>query len=924
MPTTSASRDFLVSTRVNPPPLRAGRMARAELLGRIDAAQTKLTLLVAPAGYGKTTLLTQWARQRDEPVAWVSLSSDESILPSFVDYLLAAIETVDRDLVESTRRRTAATESADARSVFTALLSELAMNTVAWTLVLDDYHLIANDEIDHWVGQLIDYTPPGCRIVIASRTEPALRLARLHVRQELTRLDANDLRVTAAEVPELLVRYGIEASPSECLALNEHTNGWMAALHLAAINATEYSLESVIESLRDFSGDVHMLSDYLLQEVLNQQHFEMRQFLLRSSILDRFTASTCRAVTRYRRAGQLLDLAVRRNLFVVQLDKDGGWYQYHRLFGDFLRRRLELEAQPGMVASLNQAASTWFEQQGLIGEAISYATRSGDWSRASTMISGVATRLLVQQREGDLLAWLESFPPAVLHAEPNLSSISAYALARRGYPTEASRLLVAAEQRWQAAEHANGLAVVSFVRGAMARFRDDDAGLIANGIEAIARATGEQAHYVDGRLTGITPRLLRLEGTWVGRIDQMLSYAHVAMGLRLQGRVDEAAELYRGIEDAFVASGVALADTYYTPEAGAIRLAQGHLRQAEELCRSFLRQGTRGLASERMYACALLGEMLREWNRLAEAEELIREGIDLSGRFETPVVLPQLYGALARTMLSMGKTAPALEAIDHLANAAVMIQNTRQARNAAALRVRIALASGEIESARRWMAARGSDAANTPERATVHELLVYARSLVAHSEADRALELLTRMGADAERDGRGHDLVQIDMLRSLVHLDLFELDPATAVLQRTLEQTEPEGYVRVFLDEGLPMYRLLTLARNRGVEVDSIERILSAAGQELVDLDRVVPPGPLKPITEDERDLLRRLSVGLTIIDLGNELSLPLETVKRNLSKLYEKLGASSRTDAVDRARKLGLLSTGVTTRTTTTGEIAR
>jgi LuxR family transcriptional regulator, maltose regulon positive regulatory protein len=923
MLTTPASRDLLVSTKVNPPPLRAGRIARAELIGRIDAAQTKLTLLVAPAGFGKTTLLTQWVRQRDESVAWLSLSSDDSILPTFVDYLMAAIGTVDRDLVEATRRRTAATESADARSVFSALMSELSTSTASWTLILDDYHVIANDEIDQWVGQLIEYTPPGCRIVIASRTEPALRLARLYVRQELTRLDADDLRVTAAEVPELLVRYGIEASPSECLALNEHTNGWLAALHLAAINATEYSLESVIESLRDFSGDVHMLSDYLLQEVLNQQHVEMREFLLRSSILDRFTVSTCRAVTRYRRASELLELAVRRNLFVVQLDKDGGWYQYHRLFGDFLRRRLEVEAQPGLVASLNQAASTWFEQQGLIGEAISYSTRSSDWPRASAMISGLATKLLVQQREGDLLAWLESFPPAALHAEPNLSSISAYALARRGYPSEAARLIGAAEQRWQAAGHTNGLAAVSFVRGAMARFREDDAGLIANGVDSISKATGEPAADLAGHLSGITPRLLRLDDTWLGRIDQMLSYAHIAMGLRLQGRVDEAAELYGGIEDAFVASGVAFADTYYTPEAGSIRLAQGRLRQAEDLCRSFLRQGTRGLASERMYACALLAEVLREWNRLAEAEELIREGIDLSGRFETPVVLPLLYGALARTKLSKGKTTAALEAIDLLSNAATTVQNTRQARNAAALRVRIALASGELESARRWMAARGSDAANTPERATVQELLVYARSLIAHSEADDALSLLTRMTEYAERDGRGYDLVQIEVLRSLAYLDLFEIDRATAVLQRALELAEPEGYVRVFLDEGLPMYRLLTIAQDRGVQADSIERILSAAGQEFVDLDRAVRPEPVRPITEHEIDLLRRLSVGLTLVELGNALSLPLDTVKRELSRLYEKLRVASRTEAVDMARKLGLVPTGVIAGTSMAGEIA-
>jgi LuxR family maltose regulon positive regulatory protein len=234
------------------------------------------------------------------------------------------------------------------------------------------------------------------------------------------------------------------------------------------------------------------------------------------------------------------------------------------------------------------------------------------------------------------------------------------------------------------------------------------------------------------------------------------------------------------------------------------------------------------------------------------------------------------------------------------------------------------LALGELEPARRWMAARGSDAANDPVRATVYELLVYGRSLVAHSEAEQALSLLTRMGEDADRDGRGHDMVQIEVLRSLVHLDLFELDRATAVLQRALELAEPHGYVRVFLDEGLPMYRLLTLAHQQGVQVHAIERILSAAGQELVDLDRADGPDPAWPISDHEIDLLRRLSVGLALSDLGNELRLPLESVKRDLSRLFEKLRAASRTEAVDRARKLGLVSTGVSTWTSTgreTGE---
>ncbi|HEX5165255.1 MAG TPA: AAA family ATPase, partial [Thermomicrobiales bacterium] len=739
MLTTLESRQLLVQTRIHPPLLRAQRISRTRLIERLNAAVTRLTLIVSPAGYGKTTLLTQWARQREEPVAWLTLGADDNVLSVFLNYLLATIGEVDHDLADAVSHLGTGDDPGDAKSVFAAILSQLSAHTEPWILILDDYHVITNNEIDQCVTQLIEGTPPECRIIIASRSEPALPLAQLHVRQELTRLNANDLRVTSAELPELLSSYGIVASASESLALNEQTNGWIAALHLAAIHATEYSLESVIRSLRSFDGDVLMLGDYLLQEVLNQQHFEMREFLLRSSILDRFTAQTCRTVTRLRRAGQLLDLAVRRNLFVVLLDQEGGWYHYHHLFGDFLRRQLELEEEPATIASLNQAASEWFEQQGLIGEAITYATRAGEWQRAATLISGLATKLLVQQREGDLLAWLQSFPPAVISSDPNLSTISAYVLARRGEPGEAGSLLVAAEQRWRAAGSMDGLATVYFVRGAMARFREDATGLMSNAVQAIAEATGEQALDAEGRLAGIRPRLLYLQGTWLGRIGQMLSYAHLAMGLRHLGRVSEAAALYDGIEEAFVASGTALTDTYYTPEAAAIRLAQGRLRQAEQLCRSFLELGTRGLASERMYGCAILGDLLREWNRLDEAEALLREGITLAERFETPVYLPHLHGALARTLWAAGRTTAALDSLDALAVAARKIQNTHQIHTTAALRVRFALGAGDLEPARQWMATRGSDAAAAPERATVDELLVYARTQMASGEMERVL-----------------------------------------------------------------------------------------------------------------------------------------------------------------------------------------
>lgn len=907
MAVTPALYSLVLPTRLHPPRLRANRIARARLLTKLDIAQTKLTLLVAPAGFGKTTLLNQWVRRRSEPVAWLTLSPDDNALTIFLFALLSAIQHLDRDVVDVTMQQRMGPHAGEIEAVFAHLLNDPATFKTPWTLVLDDYHVIDNAQVDHVVRQLLEHTPNTFRIVIASRTAPRLPVARLRVHEELTYLNADELRVSAAELPSLIAEYGIAASAAEQRALIEHTNGWIVALHLAAITANAQPLGEVIRSLAGFNGDFDLLGDFLLQEVLDQQPPEVRRFLLQTAILERFTEAACRAVTGSAGAAQLLEQVQRRKLFLAPLDELGEWFHYHHLFRDFLLRRLLLEVEPEDVVALHAAAGAWFEQQGLVGEAINHTIKAEEWARAAALISRLATSRFLQHGESDLLVWLLSFPTTVLHADANLSSLTAYTLIRLGRGTEAEPLLAAAEQQWRAAGNAYGLALIGVVRGALARFRDDDAALITHAVDAIAHATGEAALDAEGRLATLTPRLIRLEGTWLGSVGQQLSYAHLTMGLRLQGRLAEAAGLYDQIEGAFNADGQALTDTYYAPEAANIYLAQGLLLQVESTCSAFLQHD--GLASERMLGMALLGEVLREWNRLPAGEQVVREALALAARFEAPVFLPLLYNTLARIRWSSGDDEAALASLDAADEAAAALGNIRRAREATALRVRIALAGGDLAPALRWAAYRGFEGANVPTRTTLPELLVYARLLMAQDEPAGAAALLSDLGTAAAGDRRQHDLVHIEVLQSMAYFDLGDRDLALAELQKVLALAAPEGYVRAFLDEGTPMRRLLRIARRRFVQLPYVQRLLDEEGEDLRKAARIVHPALIESITAREHRVLQLLHVGLTNRELGEELGIALPTVKRHVANLYGKLGASSRSEALQKAYGLGLLS---------------
>lgn len=901
--------DDLLPGKLHPPRPRVQGIARPRLLTRLDASTATVTLVVAPAGAGKTTLLARWALDRAHAVAWLSLSPRDDSLTRFAVYVVAALTTVDAGLADRVRRRVLASDEPEAWALPAAVLNEVARSDGGWVLVLDDYHTITQPEIHAFMADLLEVLPEGGRLVIASRSEPPLALARRQVSGDLTLLDHRDLAATASECAELFGQHGIALTDEQRRTVLQRTAGWLVALHCVLLACRTHPVEQLLATPAPRGAELEVVHDYLFQEVLAQQPEALQRFLLSISVLERFTADTCYVVTGDAAASQFLEQARRGGLFVVALDEDGTWFRFHSLFGEFLRRRLALEVDPPTVRALHAAASRWFSAHNLVDEAIAHAIHAEDWTAAATHIVAIATAQFLQHRLDELVRWVGSFPNALVFADPNLSSIVAYALVRQGRVDAAEAYLVAAEGHWRAAHQLSGLAVVAIVRGAIARFRDDAHALIEWSVTGLALANGEPAPAPPDDVSHIRSRFVQLTGTWMERLPQMISAYQLALGLVGAGRLAEADAVVEQQQAEHAAAGIEMTSTYVGSALAMVRLAQGRLAAAESVTRPYARLVREDGPLERALAMRIQAEVVYEWNRLDDAGGIVDDALRLLQLIGSRVVVPSLHILRARIAWSRGDDAGAIAALESAARGALIIHNLDRHREAEAMRARIALAGGDIASAHRWASRRGLSPDSDLTTATLAELLVYARMLIAIGETERSLALLTRLRTRLEGEGRRHDLLKVLIVISLAYLDLYELDHAAGQLGAALAIGEEGGYLRAFIDEGEPMFRLLRVAHRRGVSVAYIREVLAAVGQEPGDVQRVTHREIAEPITSREIEVLRFIALGLTNKEISEELYLSVATVKRHITNLYGKLGVASRTDAVQRARRLGILS---------------
>jgi LuxR family maltose regulon positive regulatory protein len=908
-----------LATKLYIPPPRPRVVLRPRLIERLnEGLHRKLTLISAPAGFGKTTLLSEWLAGRERPAAWLSLDGGDNDPARFLAYLVAALRTIAADIGEGVLGALQSPQPPPTESVLTALLNEIDTVEDDFILVLDDYHVIDARPIDDALAFLIEHLSPQMHLVIATREDPNLPLARLRARGQLTELRAADLRFAASEAGEFLKgAMGLDLSAEDIAALETRTEGWIAGLQLAAISIR--GREDVPGFIRAFAGDNRYIVDYLVEEVLQRQPERVRSFLLQTSIVDRLSGPLCDAVTGQEDGRGMLEALERSNLFVVPLDDKRHWYRYHHLFAEVLRAHLMAE-QPDQVPTLHRRASEWYEHNGSAADAIRHALAAADFDRAADLVELAVPAMRRSRQEATLLGWLKALPDEQVHVRPVLSVDYAGALLQGGEFEGVEARLQGAE-RWlgttadmrERPEAPSAEMVVmdeeEFRRlpGSIAMLRAGQALALGDVPETVtyARRVLDLVPEDDYFRRGAAAAILGLASWTSGDLEAAhRSYADGMASLQKAGNISDA-----------VGGAIALAD---------IRIAQGRLREAMRTYEHALQLATaqgdpvmRGTAD--MYVG--MSEIHRERNDLhAATQHLLRskEQGEHTGFPQNPYRWPV---AMARILEAQGDLDGALDLL-HEAERLYVSDFSPNVRPVAALKTRVWVAQGRLGEALGWAREQGLSVEDDLSYLREFEHITLARVLLARYTSDRAdrsiheaMGLLERLLQAAEEGGRMRSLIEILVLQALAHEAQGESPFALVPLERALTLAEPEGYVRVFVDEGGPMAQLLSEATAHGIMPDYTGRLLAvfeAEEHKSADESHLPPALPaqslIEPLSQRELEVLRLIAQGLSNREISERLFLALITVKGHNRNIFRKLQARRRTEAIARARELGLL----------------
>jgi LuxR family maltose regulon positive regulatory protein len=936
----------LLATKLFVPPARANLVVRPRLFERLQAGlQNKLTLIAAPAGFGKTTLLSAWRATTAGSalrVGWVSLDSADNDPLRFWSYVITALDTLAPGVGTTALALLQAPQPPPIERILTSVLNAFSASYAVPSvhdiaLVLDDYHAITTPAIHDGLALLLDYLPPQLHLVILTRADPALPLPRLRARGTVTELHASDLRFTPDEAAAFLNQVmGLALTAADLAALDARTEGWIAGLQLAALAMRDHQDRSGF--IRSFTGSNRYIVDYLAAEVFTRQSAHIQTFLLQTAILDRMCGPLCDSVLGLETGGWrlgedasqpasslqppashaysqlILDQLERANLFVVPLDDERQWYRYHHLFTDVLRHRLTSGVSAETVANLHRRASVWYARQGLVAEAVQHALTAADDARVADLIEQHGLRIIVGGQVQTVLGWLSVLPDTLVRARPLLCTIHALALLF-------TNQLAAAEARIQDAERSiqpdTPADQVQLIQGRAAAIR-------AN----IARYTGDLAGCV-----AFGQQVLRLlpETETIARTIAML---HMARAFRVSGDVrDDAERRAIAMIAPFQAADNLLGTLAAITNLARLQVLQGRLHAAAATYREMTQiaaEPDEPLLLEGPAYYVGMADLLREWNDLDAAEQHLAQAMEqLKGRLVVDAEdVAHGYLALARLQHARGDHATAQRTLE------TYIDLARQrgfaahliARGAAA-QAQLALAQGDVGAAVAWADASGLRAADDLSFSREAEYLIIARVWIAQAGSEsaasllpQAIELLDRLLADAAAKARLGSVLEILIVRALGQWAQGMRSDALATLERALTLAAPEGFIRRFVDEDPVMVAMLQASVARGIAPDYITRLLAAfprtedrrlPDESLVPARSVLRPQAsalVEPLSARELEVLRLIASGMSNAEVAQALVIALSTVKTHINSIFGKLQVISRTQAIARARDLQLL----------------
>jgi ATP/maltotriose-dependent transcriptional regulator MalT len=897
-----------LTTKLYLQPARQTLVDRPVLLDQLkDGLRGKLTLVSAPAGFGKTSLVAAWRKECETPLAWVSLDEEDNEPLRFLDYLIGALQMVDTDLGDESAELLRTSSTPPIKVVLTALLNEINAYDKEFVLAFDDYHVIHEHGIHDALSYLIERLAPHAHALIATRSDPPFPLGRLRARGDLKELRASDLRFDNTEASAFLNEVmSLDLTPQDIAALEDRTEGWIAGLQLSALSLQGRKNRS--ELVKDFAGDNRFVLDYLLEEVLNCQTEDVQDFLLRTSVPTRLNGSLCDALTGDQRGHEVLEQLDRANLFLIRLDNRGEWFRYHHLFADLLRLKLK-QKQPGAIRELQIKASEWCEKNDLPEEAIQYALSGQDWDRALSLIEPIAIPVITMGGFQRVNNWVEAIPESTFKTRPLMFS---YYLPTLLYKEEFDKI----EKYLQILEAAEPEELRRRVMSLVWSTRSLWAAAL-NKPERAAECSQKAAEF-----------LLPQDITQRAVVFQTRVRAASIRGdtNEIKQAIAAAVPMYRQAEHLIF-------QVWAQTALGLTNIMQARLREAEEdlkRAQQFSREHLQTRPETLLYSYTFLCDIYREWNDLDTAKTYLNEALTLirqTGRECFPAHVLDNMKALALTLEQCDDSIQADALIDQALRRGRRWRNEVVEKQLEALNAFLVFRrAGDMAIVKRWAETCGLSIDDEPDHLNEFCLQVLARWMIATEKAKQALPLLGRLLKAAQQGGRERVAIEVTVLQALAHQGLSDEAEAVKTLEKALIVGQPEGFVRTFIDEGEPISMLLLeLLKQKGKRWETEQPELLRYVVKLKDSFGPSAPVPTArvattetealpwwyvedPLSERELEVLQHVARGLSNQEIADKLFLSAGTVKRHMSNIYQKLDVHSRTQALERARSLKVL----------------
>ena len=880
----------LLTTKLSVPPPRPDLVARPRLIQHLnEGLASKLTVISAPPGYGKTTLLAEWLDGLQRPIAWLSLDEGDNDPVQFLRYLVASVQRIDQDIGSSILDALGSPKKPNLDNLITPLVNDITNVCPTLLLVLDDHQMVTSKSVHELTSSLLENAPPSLHMVVSSREEPPLPLPLLRARGQVNELRESDLRFTIEEASEFFTRtMGLSLTLEAVTMLEARTEGWITGLQLAALAVLSSSSETneVTDdaAFEAFSGEDRYVLDYLFTEVLHRQPKATRDFLYQTSILDRLSAQLCKAVTGRRNSQELLEQLEERNLFILPLDNVRGWYRYHQLFAEVLRTRLDEKARK----KLHRKASRWYEKERLFPQAVKHAAAfaaiSGDTKDLERIIRSAAEETMLNGGVMTMQGWLASLPEERLRSDPELATYNGWVLVLTNEMALAEEYAQLAEDRLSD-EKVQGEAWgrLLLLRGFISMGRQDYDGVIHYASRALDMIDEDQPQW-------------RVMALWA---------------------LAEAQERTRAITDAIVTlqearlTGGKLGNQVFAILIDASLTSalhtHGQRHEALRVCQDALDRYREKLGSPAPMTGIIytwMGRLHYEANQLVQAQQYVDMGLALNKSVAAGGPHTFSLGMLAAIQHAQGKTDAALNSLHKAQKLAAQV-TLGDASWLAAWEYSIHLYQGNMHAAASWAQRKELSIDQNPQYLLFEEHLTYARLLIRSAQLPDARRWLARLERFSQERAFYRWLISVHILQALTAFRSGNQETARGQLARAVKIAAPQDIVRAFLDEDRAIFNLLPQIRDAAPAF--IDQLLEAAGA-----DPFQPPPPLPitdPLSTRELEVMSLIAAGLSNQEIADELVISIGTVKRHINNIYTKLGVHSRTQAISKANELHLIT---------------